>query len=217
MKNWLTSITGLLMFLLVAGSVQAQDRTATRILEDVSKTYKSYKSIKARFKITINNQQSNSVIKQNGTLYLKGKKFRIDMSDQEIYCDGKTMWTYFKEENEVQISKYEPGEQEINPSEIFSIYQKGFDYKYTGESMLNGKKVQNVELIPQDKNKPFFKVKLMVDKLSHKIVQMKVLNKNGVSSTYEITSFAGNVNITDSFFKFNEREKPGVVKIDLTK
>lgn len=195
----------------------AQDKTADNILANVSKTYRSYKSIKAKFQISIENKQTSSRLNQGGTLYLKSKKFRIDMSDQEIYCDGNKMWTYFKDENEVQIAKYDPDENDINPSEIFTIYQKGFNTKYSGESMVAGKKIQKIELVPQDKTQPYFKVKLEVDKASHKIVKMKILNKNGIVTTYKITSFAGNVAINDSFFKFDEKSKPGVVKIDLTK
>jgi len=212
-------LVGILSVIMLLGwnTATAQDRTADNILANVSKTYRSYKSIKAKFQISIDNKQTASKISQSGTLYLKSKKFRIDMSDQEIYCDGNKMWTYFKDENEVQIAKYDPDEQDINPSEIFSIYQKGFDTKYIGEAMDAGKKIQKIELVPQDKTKPYFKVKLEIDKASHKIVKMKILNKNGILTTYKITDFAGNVSINDSFFKFDEKTKPGVVKIDLTK
>ncbi|MCB0734876.1 MAG: outer membrane lipoprotein carrier protein LolA [Flavobacteriales bacterium] len=207
-----------LAFLLAgASAITAQDQTATKILSNVSKTYKSYKTIKAGFYIDIKNPQTKSSIKQSGTLYLKGKKFRINMTDQEIYCDGKTMWTYFKEENEVQISKYDPNNHEINPSEIFTVYENGFDYKYTGETLKGAKKLQHIELTPQNKTKPYFKVKLSIDKTAHKIDEMLVLNKNGVQSTYGISSFSGNININDTYFKFDEKTKPGVVVIDLTK
>jgi len=194
-----------------------QDQKANAILATVSKTYKSYKTIKAGFRISIDNQQTNSKINQKGTLYLKGKKFRIDMSDQEIYCDGNKMWTYFKEENEVQIAKYDPNQQDINPSEIFTIYKKDFKSKYIGEVLKGNVKVQNIELIPDDRNKPYFKVKLEIEKATHKISSMKILNKNGLVTNYSIASFDGNVDISDSFFKFDSRSKPGVVEIDLTK
>ncbi len=208
-----------ILAMLIAGGtiLTAQDQTATKILANVSKTYKAYKTMKAGFSINITNAQTKSKITQKGTLYLKGKKFRIDMTDQEIYCDGKTMWTYFKEENEVQVAKYDADGQEINPSEIFTIYEKGFDYRYTGETIKASKKIQNIELTPQNKTKPYFKVKLSIDKASHKIEHMTVLNKNGAEANYSITSFAGNVNISDTFFKFDEKSKPGVIVIDLTK
>lgn len=218
MKRRITLTLSLALFLVMGiAPIDAQDATASKILGNVSRTYQTYKTIKAGFTINIKNAQSSNSIKQSGTLYLKGKKFRINLTDQEIYCDGKTMWTYFKEENEVQITKYDPNNQEINPSEIFTIYEKGFDYKYVGETLVAGKKTQKIELTPQNKNKPYFKVKLNIDKASHKIVNMAVLNKNGVNSTYNITSFSSNLTMNDTFFKFDPKSKPGVVIIDLTK
>src|SRR6056300_1012271 len=198
MKSSIKSLTVFtLLISLVSLPLIGQDATANRILNNVSRTYQTYKSIKAGFTIDIKNTQNNSTIKQVGTLYLKGKKFRINLTDQEIYCDGKTMWTYFKEENEVQITKYDPNAQEINPSEIFTIYQKGFNYKYIGESIISGKTVQKIEMTPTDKTKPYFKVKLNIEKASNKITNMSVFNKNGIRSNYAITYFKSNPPISD--------------------
>lgn len=217
MKKLTVTLTLAIALIFSVSHLIAQDATATRILNNVSRTYQTYKTIKAGFSITINNTQTKSKIKQNGILYLKGKKFKITLSDQEIYCDGKLMWTYFKEENEVQITKYDPNAQDINPSEIFTIYEKGFNYKYAGEKIVGGKTVQKIELTPQDKSKPYFKVKLDIDKASYKINNMSVLSKNGINSDYVITSFSSNLTMNDTFFKFDEKSKPGVVVIDLTK
>ncbi len=197
--------------------MQKDDVVATKILGEVSKKYKSYKTIKAGFKVTMKSKQDQANVTQSGTLFLKGKKFRIDMSGQEIYCDGKTLWTYLSDANEVQITKYDPGKNEISPSSIFTIYQKGFIYKYTGEETIKGKSVQKIELSPKDKAKPYFKVKLSVDKLGHNINYMTVFNKNGLESKYEITSFTPNSEISENTFKFDPKTKPNVVVIDLTR
>ena len=137
------------------------------------------------------------------------------MSGQEIYCDGKTIWTYLKDANEVQITKYDEKTMEINPSEIFTIYEKGFIHKYAGQKTSGGKTLDMVEMTPIDKNKPYFKVRLGIDKLANKVNEMSVYNKNGVVTKYSITKFEGNVEISDSYFKFNPRSKPGVIEIDL--
>ncbi|MFT5513706.1 MAG: outer membrane lipoprotein-sorting protein [Bacteroidia bacterium] len=216
-KNITITFSLIAIFIFSMTKLTAQDATANKILGTVSATYQTYKTIKAGFSISIINTQSKSKIKQNGTLYLKGKKFKITLSDQEIYCDGKTMWSYFKEENEVQITKFDPDAQDINPAEIFTIYQKGFNSKYVGETIVGGKKIQKIELSPINKAKPYFKVKLDIDKATHKVVNMSVMNKNGVNSTYSVTSFTSNLTMNDTFFKFDTKSKPGVVVIDLTK
>ena len=44
------------------------------------------------------------------------------MEDEVIICDNKSVWRYLKELNEVQISDYEPADDEITPTNIFNIY-----------------------------------------------------------------------------------------------
>ena len=44
---------------------------------------------------------------------------------------------------------------------------------------------------------------------------MSVFSKNGLITTYIITDFEPNVTISESYFKFNSKNKPGVIEIDL--
>ena len=222
---------------------ETQDNKSNEILNKLSKTYKTYKSVKASFTVTIFNKKSNTKVRQTGQLYQKGKKFRVNMSGQEIYCDGKTIWTYIDGANEVQVSKFDAKSMDINPSEIFTIYEKGFVHKYGGQKVVGtktldivelipsvavtsitsseGQKVVGtktldiIELIPTDKSKGYFKVKLGIDKLANKVKEMVVYSKNGLETTYDINKLDANVPINDSYFKFNTKDKPGVIVIDL--
>lgn len=194
---------------------ETQDNKSNEILNKLSKTYKTYKSVKASFTVTIYNKKSNTKVRQTGKLYQKGKKFRVNMSGQEIYCDGKTIWTYIDGANEVQVSKFDAKSMDINPSEIFTIYEKGFVHKYGGQKVVGTKTLDIVELIPTDKSKGYFKVKLGIDKLANKVKEMVVYSKNGLETTYAINELDANVPINDSYFKFNTKDKPGVIVIDL--
>lgn len=194
---------------------ETQDNKSNEILNKLSKTYKTYKSVKASFTVTIYNKKSNTKVRQTGKLYQKGKKFRVNMSGQEIYCDGKTIWTYIDGANEVQVSKFDAKSMDINPSEIFTIYEKGFVHKYGGQKVVGTKTLDIVELIPTDKSKGYFKVKLGIDKLANKVKEMVVYSKNGLETTYAINELDANVPINESYFKFNTKDKPGVIVIDL--
>ena len=194
---------------------ETQDNKSNEILNKLSKTYKTYKSVKASFTVTIYNKKSNTKVRQTGQLYQKGKKFRVNMSGQEIYCDGKTIWTYIDGANEVQVSKFDAKSMDINPSEIFTIYEKGFVHKYGGQKVVGTKTLDIIELIPTDKSKGYFKVKLGIDKLANKVKEMVVYSKNGLETTYAINELDANVPINESYFKFNTKDKPGVIVIDL--
>jgi outer membrane lipoprotein-sorting protein len=217
MKRFLliAAVLGMVVFSPIPLHSSSSDNQSSAILNKLSKTYKTYKSVKANFAVSIRNKQTYGTVKQSGTLYQKGKKFRVTMSGQEIFCDGKTIWTYLEDANEVQISKFDPKSMDINPSEIFTIYEKGFVHKYAGQVTNGTKTLDVVELTPTDKNKGYYLVKLGIDKLANKVREMSVFSKNGLITTYIITDFEPNVSISESYFKFNSKNKPGVIEIDL--
>ena len=95
---------------------------------------------------------------------MKQGKYRLEMGPLLIICDNKTLWNYNKENNEVQISDYDANSAEINPSRIFTIYEKGFLSRFIEEKTEAGRIIQLLELTPVDKKKSFHKVKLYIDK-----------------------------------------------------
>lgn len=205
---------------LLATPVSAQNNVqkAKKILDKLSKTYKSHKSIKAEFTITTTNPDK-SRISQKGTIWVKKKFFKIDMRDQEIVCDGKTIWTWQKEVNEVQIKNYKPSKREIQPSQIFTIWEQGFNYVWAGTATMNGKKVDVIDLVPKDgkEGKDYSKVKLYVDASKNQLLSATIIKKNGVKITYTINSQSTKQRLTRSNFKMDTKakQKAGAEIVDL--
>jgi outer membrane lipoprotein-sorting protein len=101
------------------------DAKATAILNKVSKLYKSYTGIKSTFTITTSTAQGKST-NSNGTVWIKGTKYKLDYAGQEIYCNGKFIWTFNNEDNEVTKENYKVKDNAITPNEIFTIYNLDF-------------------------------------------------------------------------------------------
>ena len=152
---------------------------------------------------------------QSGTFYLKDGNFKLTFGNQVIICDKKNVWTYLKDANEVQINSYNPSELEINPNEIFVMWETGYIYSYIGEQQLNTKTVHAIELTPIDKNMPYFKVKLYIDKVSKNVIKMQTYYKNSTTVTFDIKSIMPDIEIIDGFFYFNTTNYPGIHIIDL--
>ena len=147
---------------------------------------------------------------------MKGNKYRVVVTGQEIFCDGKSVWTYDKASNEVTITKFEPSANSMTPQKIFTdFYDKDFLYKLNGEKTENGRVIQEIELTPTDKTKPYFKVLVYVDKKTKSISSSKVLEKSGNKYTYGISNLNGNANIADESFVFDKKKYPGVEEVDL--
>jgi outer membrane lipoprotein-sorting protein len=204
------------LFLFNIGNAQvAKQNEAEKLIERISKRYKAFKTIKADFVYTIENKQQKSVEKQKGNILVKGNKFRLDIANQLIICDNKTIWTYSREVNEVQINNYTPKEGAIRMDDIFTMYGKGFIYK-TLESKKDGnKEIVTMELTPKDKKKKFFKIKLTVDKTNQTILNSQVFEKTGTIHNYSVTNQVPNIKFEDNQFVFDVKKHPGVEVIDL--
>ncbi len=193
------------------------DPKAKVILDKVSAKYEAYTSMKSTFTIKI--EDTKGVQKedpQSGTLYLKGNKFKVELGDQEISCDGMTLWTYLTDVNEVQISDYEPSADMIEPSELFSVYDQDFLYKLNADVTEGGITYNEIELTPIDKdNSGFFKIKMYINKTDYSIVKAKIYSKNNLVFIYKVDSFTANPSLTDDFFKFDATKYKGITITDL--
>lgn len=205
-------------FLAAPLSAQNNVQKAKNILNKLSKTYKAHKSIKADFTITTINRDKTKM-SQGGTIWVKKKFFKIAMSDQVIMCDGKTIWTWQKEVNEVQIKNYKPSSREIQPSQLFTIWEQGFNYVWAGTSTQAGKKVDVIDLAPKDgkEGKDYSKVKLYVNKALNQIVSATIIKKNGMKVTYTINNQSTKERLTKSDFKMDTKakQKAGAEIVDL--
>ncbi len=151
----------------------------------------------------------------SGDITVSGQKFRLKISGQEVINNGQTMWTYMKAENEVNISDYEPDEQEISPSQIYTLYKKGYKYSYVQEAKEGGEPVDVIELSPEDRNNPVFKVRLKVSKTDKSVKSWQMFNKNGNRYTFKINKFTPNVPVDANTFAFDKAKYKGVKVIDL--
>lgn len=210
----------LLLFSIVLTQAQApkgmgnSDPDAKKVLDAVSAKFKTYKSVQAKFSLKIENASGKSLGNKTGTVYMKGTRYRISVTGQEIYCDGSNIWTYDKASKEVTINKIDPSANSITPQKLFTnFYDKDFLYKLNGNVQLNSKAMQEVELTPIDKTKAFHKVLVYVDKSVIKTT--KVFEKTGNRYTYSISNMNTNGDIPDSTFVFDSKLYPGIEVVDL--
>jgi outer membrane lipoprotein-sorting protein len=192
------------------------DPDAKKILDNVSFTFKTYKSVVARFALKIENSSGKVLGTKTGVVNMKGSQYRVSVSGQEIYSDGTNIWTFDKSANEVQITKFDGSANTITPQKMFTnFYDKDFLYKLNGETKHGNKTLQEIELTPIDKTKTFFKVLVDIDKNTRSIQSTKVFQKTGDRYTYTITSLKINTNLPDGLFVFNTKDYPKVEVVDL--
>ncbi|MBW6482142.1 MAG: outer membrane lipoprotein carrier protein LolA [Vicingaceae bacterium] len=200
---------------LIALSSAAQDDVkAKSILDKLSAKTKKYTSIKTTFDYQIVNKTEGLNEKQSGTLQIKGEKYYLSIKGQDVFSDGKSVYTLLKDAEEVQINAMpdEADEDVISPNTIFTLYEKGFKFKYVKEE--NGNDIINLyPNNPQDKS--FHRVEVQINKTKGEIYKVTVYGKDGTDMSYTIKTFTPNVTISDDTFVYSKAKYPKYDVIDL--
>jgi len=208
--------TSILSGLFAVAAFAQSDPAAKTVLDAVSAKFKTFKTVQASFTYKVENAAGKALSTKTGTLMMKGTKYRVSFAGQEIFCNGVTIWNYDKAANEVTISKLDASSGMITPQKLFTnFYDKDFLYILNGEKKVGAKTIQEIEMTPVDKSKPFHKVYVQIDKAAKTIYSTKVLENGGNRYSYTVGSMKTNVALNDNQFVFDKTKYPGVEEVDL--
>lgn len=193
---------GILMIITFVCNIMVA-QTAKSVLDKAAAVINNKGGISANF--TMSGKQGNV----NGTISLKGQKFHATTPQAIVWFNGKTMWTYMKQNEEVNVSNPSAKEiQTINPYNIIYMYRNG--YTYTMKTV--GKSYQ-VTLKATDKKTKTQEMVLLVNKSDYVLSQIK-MRQGTIWSTINITNFKKS-NLSDNIFCFNAKDYPKAEIIDL--
>lgn len=207
-----------LLVLLVSGNVFAQtDPAAKSILDKVSNTYSSYKSIVADFALSGTNSLEKSSFDEKGRVYLVPGtgNYKIETSQHALISDGKTQWTVLLDIGEVQITDVNPNDKSLSPNNIFFFYRKGYSMKKLKDAVAGGQGLYAIELKPDDKNQNISKIILRINKANSMIYDASVFDKNGTTYTYSLKNIETNKTFSPGIFQFYKHNYPGIEIVDL--
>jgi outer membrane lipoprotein-sorting protein len=212
MKNFLS----LLLLGLISINASAQDAKAKSILDKVSEINKEYKSIKASFTYSMDNEEEDIHEISDGSILLKENKYKLHLLGNDIYFDGTTQYTHIIDADEVSIK--EPGQDEdeaLNPAKIFSIYETGFTYKYVKEENTKEHKLHVIDLFPTKSDRSFSHIRLNINSATHQIQSLKSFGKDGNDISIIVKKLIPNITLTDKDFVFNQENHPDVEVNDM--
>ena len=78
------------------GGIGSNDPNAKKVLDGVSAKFKTYNGVQATFTLQVEDGKGQVQGSKKGNVYMKGTKYRVSITGQEIFCDGNNIWTYDK-------------------------------------------------------------------------------------------------------------------------
>lgn len=190
-------------------------KNAKEILDKVSQKTKSYSTINLTYSL-VHTSPDGANDKTTGTMLMKGKKYKLSILDNVLYCDGTTLWTHMVEEKEVVVSKADNDDSGmLNPSTVLTMYEKGFKYKFIQDRFEGSRAIYVIDLYPENVEKSeYSKVRLSIDKDKSQLWKAEYFAKDGNKYTITINTFKVNEQIPDASFVFDKAKNPGVKVID---
>jgi len=213
-------IITLVLALLISGVTFSQnDVKGKAILNKVAKKYKSYPAVSIDFVFTMENAQEDIKESSKGQAWMKGNSYKVILMGAETYFDGKTLWSYMPDAEEVNISTPDPTDKNtFNPSKLFVDYEEGYRIKFINEVFENNRALQIIDLLPlrdKVKSSEFNRIKIKVDKDKNQIYQVVRYGKDGNDYIITLTKLKVEKALNESVFKYNKVEHPDVEIIDL--
>ena len=178
-------------------------QTAKSVLDKAAANITVKSGVQANFKMT------GSMGNTSGALVVKGKKFHATTPQAIVWFDGKTQWTYMKNNDEVNVTTPTEAQlQAINPYNFINLYKNGYDC-----TLNKAGKDYIVHLTASSKDKKIREMFITINKTSYQPTQVKLLQ--GTKWTiFDITDLKKR-NIPDSQFRFNAKDFPQAEVIDL--
>ncbi len=189
-----------LMVLLPLG-MNAQ--TAKQVLDKTAGVVSNKGGVQASF--TISSKQYGNT---SGSISIKGRKFYANTKEATVWFDGKTQWTYVKENDEVNVNTPTASDlQAINPYNFIYMYKKGYTATMTksGQNYIVTLKASGKSGVQE--------MVITINQQTYVPSQIRML-QNKQWTTIAVTGFKS-VKLSDALFRFNPKSYPNAEIIDL--
>jgi outer membrane lipoprotein-sorting protein len=200
------------LLLLFGFSVQAQDKKAKELLDQVTAKVKSYENIVIDFKYTLNNSKENINQESKGNVTLKGNMYVLNLMGVTKIFDGKKTYTINPEDEEVSITKFnEKDENAITPSKMLTFFNSGYKFSWDIVQNIKGRKIQYIKLNPISSKDQRKEILLGIDSQTKNIYNLIEIGKNGTKTTLTVNSFKTNQPLSKNQFTFVESKYPNYI------
>ncbi len=213
MKNALS----LVLFFLLSLNINAQDKKAKDLLDQVTAKIKSYDNIVIDFKYTLTNLKENINKESKGNVILDGNKYYLNFMGVTKIFDGKKSYTIVPEDEEITISSVnDKDDNAITPSKMLTFFNSGYKYYWDILQDVKGRKTQYIKLVPNNSKDQRKEILLGIDSKTKTIYNVIEIGRNGTKTTLTVNSFKTNQPISKNQFTFVASKYPNyyINKID---
>lgn len=183
------------------------------IIEKVQARYDKMTDAVIQFRQNVRFRVSKSEQTVSGTLIFKKKnKYRIETDQRVVVTNGVTSWSWNPSTKQVVIDKYKEQSHGISPEQLLLRYPNDYYSTLVGEEKLDGESCYVLKLSPKQDNTFITGMKTWITS-KWLIRRVEVVDMNGATTTYHITSIQLDQEVPDSRFEFKPPQGASVIDL----
>lgn len=202
------NIIACLVLLFATQVVTAQNNAETLIRLMVDQV-KSHKNVEMAFSYQISPDGKNLGDSEKGHAWLQGEAYKIEMAEQQTISDGKTIWSYLIDDEEVMVSNASDG-VDNTPLKLLTSLDESYVATLTG---LDAQGTATVELAnPKGQYK---RVTLKINTKKTELKSADIYMEDGSKVVVNVEEMKFDQKLDDKFFTFDTKKHPNVDVIDM--
>ena len=197
------------LFLLFATQALSAQNNAEALIRLLVNQVKSHENVEMAFSYQISPDGKNLGDSEKGHAWLQGEAYKIEMADQQTISDGKTIWSYLIEDEEVMVSNATDG-TDNTPLKLLTSLDESYVATLTG---IDAQGLATIELA-----NPKGQYKRVTLKINTKKVELKnadIYMEDGSKLVVNVEEMKFDQKLDDKFFTFDTKKHPKVDVIDM--
>ena len=206
-------LIGFFLVIIFLPAIAQNDAEAVKILDRFSALALSSPSVSMKFSLETVDQVEGTNNSITGSIILSRDKYRLDLTDNIIWFNGETSWSYLPAEKEVTIAKPDKKDNSFQskPSSVFSVYKKGYKTRLLEENAGS----YLIDLYPEDIDSDHIRIRIRIGKPSLDLKSIEYKYKNGLTVNLNVKEYDLKQNPDDSAFIFPSEKFKGIEIIDM--
>jgi outer membrane lipoprotein-sorting protein len=193
--------------LAVLASGQAAAQSSDAVAQRLRERYRAVRSFQADFAQTLGRQTLR------GTVTVRGESFRIEMPAQTLVSDGRTLWSYSRDDNQVVVQDYRPQEMGFSVGQLLTDWTRQFRVTGTSRATMGGVQHDVLALVPREGGSSVRDATLYVRSSDAVPARVRVHDVNGQTLAFDLQNVRLNGRLPSNTFTF--RTPAGAEVVDL--
>ncbi len=199
--------TSVLVMVAVLSSGQVAAQNSDAVAQRLRQRYSAVQSFQANFAQTLGAQTLR------GTVTVRGDAFRIELPEQTLVSDGRTLWSYSREENQVVVQDYRPQDMGFSVGQLLTDWTRQFRVTGASRATVAGVRHDVLALVPREAGSSVRDATLYVRSSDAVPSRVRVHDVNGHTLAFDLSNVRLNGRLPSNTFTF--RTPAGAEVVDL--